>query len=67
MTGTSRQVHYVDFFICCAVLRYRQQCKPLLDLDLSKLKGKLSLALQLAFPVSQFNKNKLESNSSNHC
>ena len=51
MTGTSRQVHYVDFFISCAVLRYRQQWKPILDLDLSKIKGKLALELQLSFPT----------------
>ena len=50
MTGTSRQVHYVDFFISCATLRYRQQRKPIGDLDLAQIKGKLALELQIVFP-----------------
>jgi hypothetical protein len=41
----SRQVHYVDFFISCCLLRYRQQRKPLGDLDIKKIRGKLSLEI----------------------
>ena len=50
MTGMSMQVNYVDFFISCAVLRYRLQRKPVGDLDLKQIKGKLALEIQIAFP-----------------
>jgi len=50
MTGQSQQVHYVDFFISLAVLRYRLQRKPLPELDLAKVRGKLALEILLAFP-----------------
>jgi len=50
MTGRSQQVHYVDFFLSCAVLRYRMQRKPTAELNLSKIRGKLSLKVALAFP-----------------
>jgi len=50
MTGRSQQVNYVDFFLSCAVLRYRMQRKPTAELDLSKIRGKLSLKVALAFP-----------------
>ena len=53
MTGLSRQVHYVDFFISCAVLRYRLQRKPVTDLDLDKIRGKLSLEIALSFPTME--------------
>jgi hypothetical protein len=51
MTGMSRQVHYVDFFISCVLLRYRQQRKPVADLDIMKIRGKLALEIALAFPT----------------
>ena len=50
-TGLSQQVHYVDFFLSCALLRYRAQRKPLGDLDLNTIRGKLSLEILLAFPT----------------
>jgi hypothetical protein len=50
MTGRSQQIHYVDFYLSCALLRYRMLRKPLADLDLNKIRGKLSLEILLAFP-----------------
>jgi len=50
MTGMSRQVHYVDFFISCVLIRYRQQRKPISDIDIMKIRGKLALEIELAFP-----------------
>jgi hypothetical protein len=51
MTGRSQQVHYVDFFLSCAMLRYRLQRKPIGELDLHEVRGKLSLKVALSFPT----------------
>mmetsp|Transcript_59808 Transcript_59808/g.135318 ORF Transcript_59808/g.135318 Transcript_59808/m.135318 type:complete len:1220 (-) Transcript_59808:205-3864(-) len=50
MTNTSREVHYVDFFLSCVVLRYRAQRKPVADLNLGAVRGKLVLSIGGAFP-----------------
>mmetsp|Transcript_16657 Transcript_16657/g.38548 ORF Transcript_16657/g.38548 Transcript_16657/m.38548 type:complete len:616 (-) Transcript_16657:289-2136(-) len=51
MTNHSRQVHYVDFFISCAVMRYRTSRKPIADIDMTALRGKLTLEIEMKFPT----------------
>ena len=46
-----RRVHYVDFFISCIILRYKQQKKPMSDLNLAGVDGNIAISIQTAFPT----------------
>merc|ERR1711871_606557 len=50
MTEDGR-VSYVDLFLSCVILRYRQQRKPIIDLSMERVEGKTTLLIQRYFPT----------------